>query len=460
VNPPPAGPETPDPKRLKAAVDAAVLATRTPPEPGATSWPFTIPQQHFSPADWKLLWDVVRYVRRRHNALFRKFLYSQTIADLVVDHLAELRTSPTLDAIVRHLRTESKKTSAWLVEVPVHHLQLPREIVPIAKRGLLVASDQRRDLLRTGPHLKDTFGVRRYMGDDMSLSGRWQQAFGSREDVIDRGILSSFLIAEDGTEEVAVALARTRARLALAMWCLLKPPRFVPNRWRPVWPSVTDWSPGPFLLYGTHRKPYGEGSVRGRSITEFGPYQLTRSEAFISAPFKAMEAAHKGNDAALAVLSAARSLYLAGRLPSDLEQTERLVHVWQAKEALSHQGHKGLFDAATRWDRLFVNLRLRAMLTRRGYSNEEIGRSFEVSESLRDLTTHFPEDVLVNLNYPAQRKVSLRRNRVLDAELLGLAAVAEDLPPMYAAVREAARRLAVGAIRNNWSERWWHSKFS
>jgi len=167
VNPPPAGPETPDPKRLKAAVDAAVLATRTPPEPGATSWPFTIPQQHFSPADWKLLWDVVRYVRRRHNALFRKFLYSQTIADLVVDHLAELRTSPTLDAIVRHLRTESKKTSAWLVEVPVHHLQLPREIVPIAKRGLLVASDQRRDLLRTGPHLKDTFGVRRYMGDDM-----------------------------------------------------------------------------------------------------------------------------------------------------------------------------------------------------------------------------------------------------------------------------------------------------
>jgi hypothetical protein len=173
-----------------------------------------------------------------------------------------------------------------------------------------------------------------------------------------------------------------------------------------------------------------------------------------------MDAAHRGNDAALAVLSAARSLYVAGRLPSDLERTERLIHVWRAKEALSHQGRKGRLDADTRWGKLFVNLRVRGMLKRRGYSNEEIDRSFALSESLRDLTTHFAEDVLVNLNYPAQRKVSLRGNRVLGAELLALAAVSEDVPPMYAAVRYAARRLAVGAIRNNWSEQWWHSRFN
>jgi hypothetical protein len=457
-----------DLKALKAAVDAAVKATRTPPEEGMASWPFTLPQEHFSEKDWRLLWNVVREIRTTHANVYRKFLYEQTIADLVVDYVKGTPTTPTLGEIVRSLQNHAKERSEWLVEVPVAHLQLPKEIVPIAKRAILVRSDQSRERIRIGSHLKDIWGVGRYLLDEIGISSRWDRSVARGEDIIDRRNFASFLIVEEGTEEVAVALAETRARLAVAFWCLLSPPRFIPSKTRPVWPTVGGWSPAPHRNHSLRRKPYAPnppfgrstGSVRGSYVVEYGPYLLTRSKAYLEAPFAAMDAAQRGNDAALSILSAARSLYLAKKHPSELERTERLLYVWRAKEALSHQGRTGKMTAEERWVRLLVNLRIRTALGGRGYSRSEIDEAFELSKSLRDLTTHFPEDVLVNLSFPIGRKVSLKGARVLGSDSLGLTSVMRDWPVMLAAVQEAARRLAKAAIRDGWSERRFHARFS
>lgn len=77
----------PDLKRLKAAIDAAVVKSRTPPEPGVTSWPFTFPQQHLSRDEWRLLVDVVRHVRTHERGVFKLFLYERTMLDLVVAYM-------------------------------------------------------------------------------------------------------------------------------------------------------------------------------------------------------------------------------------------------------------------------------------------------------------------------------------------------------------------------------------
>jgi hypothetical protein len=81
-------------------------------------------------------------------------------------------------------------------------------------------------------------------------------------------------------------------------------------------------------------------------------------------------------------------------------------------------------------------------------------------ESLRDLATHMPDDVLINLSYPDHLRTHLHRGRVIDATSAPLAVVAADWPVLLAAVRMATTRLAKGAIRNGWRDTWFHSRFA
>lgn len=299
----------------------------------------------------------------------------------------------------------------------------------------------------------------------MSLFQSGRPDFNRGPPVRSGGRAGSLLLVEEGVEELAVNLALTRARLAVAMWCLLSPPR-LPHDPRQPWPIVGGWTPAAYIEFGIQRKLYepghsfGRAPRRGNRITlHHVPYRLTRSESYLTAPFIAMEGARRGNQCALALLSAARSLYLAQQVPNDLERTERVLHVWRAREALSDRGRRGQGSNDERWQRLVFNLRLRSELRRRGYEHDEINEALALAESLRHLATHRAEDVLVNLNYPDHLKTQLKK-QTLDADALGLSLVAADWPVLLAAVRSAARRLTKGAIRHGWSERWFHSRFA
>ena len=93
-------------------------------------------------------------------------------------------------------------------------------------------------------------------------------------------------------------------------------------------------------------------------------------------------------------------------------------------------------------------------------SGETGEAQFALVESWRDLTTHFADDVLINLSYPPKLKSYLRKDRVVDADKAALALVASDWPIILNTVRVAARRLTKQAIARNWDERWFHSRFS
>src|SRR5262249_29898043 len=148
---------------------------------------------------------------------------------------------------------------------------------------------------------------------------------------IDTRQTASLLLVEEGTEALAISLAETRAKYALAMWCVLSPPKRT-ARSRPLWPSASSLAPAPYLELGAihkafHPKHSAGGSRKGASITEYGPYKLTRAEAVLRAPFDALRKARRDNHCALALLSACRSLHLALSFPSDFERTERVMHL-------------------------------------------------------------------------------------------------------------------------------------
>jgi hypothetical protein len=451
---------------LKAAVDAAVVASRTPPTPDATSWPATLPRAHLRREDWFRVWDVVRYLRREQRDTYNAFVQERTVADFIVDYLTDAPKDVTIDDVVADLRARVAREKSWLVEMPIMNLRPPREAVALGEHAMLVRTDwTRRAGPRFGSYLQDVWAVTRHLRDELTPRDRWLRASLAREVDLDTRKTASLLLVEEGTEEVAISLAESRARLAVAMWCLLTPPRsrYTPN---PLWPTVGRWTPAAHVEFGLQRKLYepGDGFRRGRArrrgnwTTSHGEYRLTRSDAYLNAPFVAMTRARRGNDCALALLSAARSLYLAERVPNGLDRTERVMFAWRAKEALSHRRGQG--KSSERWQRLVANLRLRSELQARGYEANEIDDAFELVESLRDLTTHLADDVLVNLGYPEQVSTHLTRGRVLDADSLSLARVAADWPVILETVRLAARRLAKGALRNAWSEKWFHSRFA
>jgi hypothetical protein len=219
--------------------------------------------------------------------------------------------------------------------------------------------------------------------------------------------------------------------------------------------------------YSVLHKPYepretitGGSARRGALITEHGLYRLTSREDVLPAPFEAMELARQGNDCALALLSAARSLYLAAAFPTDLERTEKLMHLWAAREALAARGRRGQGSVDERWDRLVKNLRLRGSLTRTGYRRSEVDAMSEMLHSLRDLATHFADDILVNLSFPEKRTVQLNQARELGVNEVALSRVISAFPVLYRLVLKASVRLTEDALSNGWNERLFHRRFS
>jgi hypothetical protein len=463
-------PAPPDLSRLKQVVDEAVRASRLPPKPGMTSWPFRFPQQHLSRQDFQLLVQVLRFVQEHHRRVFNVYLHERTILDLVFDFVAESSSPPTIAGIVRELKTRARAESSWLVEVSLSNLLPPRNVVSLSPKAVLVKADGLRDRdRRDRDQLEEAetyFAVRKQLNDHLGVRARWLFTSQQPEGDIDTRFTAGLLLVEEGTEEVAMSLALTRARFAVAMWCLsMRPERT--KRSRPIWPTVSMWAPAPHMLFGTVHKAYkphplgsGHAPTRGASVTHFEPYRLRDNPTLLQAPFTAMDEARQGNDAAIALLSAARSLYLAAMFPSDLERTERVMHLWAAREALCAQGHRGAGRSDARWDRLVQNLRLREYLSQPGYRKREVDNALKLMEALRDLSTHLADDVLVNLDFPAGRKVQLHKSRLLDSSSLSLAMVVHAYPVLYALVNTAARRLAKRALQNRWDEAAFHSCFA
>lgn len=299
----------------------------------------------------------------------------------------------------------------------------------------------------------------------LTARGRWLRGGKVFEGDLDTRHMATLFLVAEGTEEMAESVSETRARLALALWCVLEPP-YERDAIRPLWPSIGGWGPAPYIHFGLERKLYAPSrfgfgttsAVRGRVISEFGPYQLPTSEDVLRAPFIAMERAAAGNECATALLSASRSLYQAARVPNDLERTERVIYIQMAKEAISYRGRTGQGKDEERWKIAFERLGIREELLRDGWIAEEIEEAMTFADHLRNLSAHRAEDVLVNLDFSVSLSVQLKQH-LLPSQDLALSRVAADWPLFLTAVRRVVRKLAEGAIAHSWDDAWFHSQF-
>jgi hypothetical protein len=276
---------------------------------------------YLSEDDWLLFQVAASHVETHHREVFNLYLTEDFVAGLLVSFLVERESVPSWDEAVDFLKEQAEENDAWLVSVPVANLDVRGASVALSDDAMLAQARNQRDwALEDQDPSRDA--VREHFGDRMPLHPRWYPAIG--EERMDTRNGAAFLFVEQATQELAVSVARSRARYALAAWCVLKPPTHAE-----VWPSVGSWAPQPWLRFEGDQKPYrpsdGPGTTGPRSsLYIYQAYPAPEDDNIVRAPFDAMALAAERR-CARALLSASWALYLSNRRPSELEVTERLV---------------------------------------------------------------------------------------------------------------------------------------
>lgn len=451
--------------RLDDAVSRAEAMMREPPAEGEVKHVLPLPA-YLDGEGNSAKWDVVSALKERDRPLYNRFgnenFLAETIIELIHERGGRIGSWGHLVAGLERFVDES---SEWLVSVPLSNATLAGYTEIGERIGLAeVLQDENWDRQAESP--VDAMTIARHLGDRIGLSARWHRA-DSYTGPLDGRRTAALLIVEQGAEPVAVSVARTRARYALALWCLLVPP----DRDQ-LWPSLGDWEPRPYIERGTTRKLFEPGTwagvrspERGKGIYHYSEYELPRKPEIVRAPFEAMERAAENRLSARAALSAAWSLFLAERKPYELERTDRIVLVSAAIEALCDLGQGPTDGGKGRWAALSDRFGVWDEI-RDSYSGKEIEEAKSLARDLRNLTMHGSDDTLVNLGYPPEliRKLSRPRKgddegRSRSGEELSLAQTAAIYPVIATAVRLAASRVVQQGIDSGWNDAVFRSNF-
>jgi hypothetical protein len=218
-------------------VGRAIAEQKRPPAPGEER-PWLPVEAYLDEREMREVWRTVGDLANREPLLFNRFLGERTLADLVIATLAEFDDVPSWRDLCDALDRIASDQDRWIISVPVANLMPPASYVELGPRAGLGLATQERDWspIAGNPPL-DPFAPYRHLGDRIGLSARWRREISDGEERrIDTRRTCAVLIVEEGTREIALSVARTRARYALATWCLLKPPEE-----HELWPSVAEW---------------------------------------------------------------------------------------------------------------------------------------------------------------------------------------------------------------------------
>jgi hypothetical protein len=429
---------------------------REPSTSGDSKRAFPLPDR-LDEKGTKAMWRLVAELKVREQTLYNRFASESFLGALVVDLIAERDFDVSWSELVEDLERFVDESSTWLVAIPLANA-IVDGYVEVTEDVGLAETLQDPHWERDSEPPVDRMTLFRHLDDHIDLGARWHRP-DSRGGPLDGRRTAVLVMVEQGAEPYAVSVARTKARYALAMWCLLVPPE-----WRQLWPTLADWEPRPYLGRGIVRKVYepgawaaGRSEVKGSAITEYGEYDLPRKPELLQAPFEAMARASENRLSARAALSAASSLYSASRLPSDLEYTDRLVHISAAIDALCDLGEGPTGETTSRWAR--ITERYGICELRGPYLQGEIEEAKALARNLRNIATHGSDDTLINLGYPPELVRALSDGRERIGGELGLAQAAAVLPIISTAVRLTARRVALQGIESGWDDEKFRANF-
>jgi hypothetical protein len=449
----------PNLRPLNAAVERAKAERFRPVQPGEeprTIFPLV---EYLDEPGERTTWRIVLELRKHEPALYNRFLGERYLRDVVVDIVAEQETPVDFPTLVQELERRADAADEWLIAVPLANFLVPRGYLCIeegvAALKMTVQDPNWKPWGSSDPDA-DPFRLFHDLKDHMSEGVRWH-----REDPtgrLDTRTTAKLFLVQQGTETAALSVAMTKARLALAIWCLLDPPDPMS-----LWPATGEWQPRPYILDDVTYKLYepGEwiGSARtlGRRSYQLGEYTITDQPEKLRAPFEMMRLA-EAMIAPRAVASGAWALHLAEREPVDQERTDSLVHLRSAIEAICDTATGPTGEGDRRWAR--ITERFGVWKKMRGvYGQRELEEAKQLTRDLRNITQHGSDDILVNLGYPPEAIRPMQDGRSLTGEQLGLARAAAAYPVLHRAVREVVSRLALDGITNGWDDQRFRQQF-
>jgi hypothetical protein len=427
-------------KQLKQAMNRAEAERERPLGHDELSRPMLPLAAYVDERGIKEMWRVVSELNRRERLLYNRFADAHALGDAIMELVAGDH-DPRWSALVAALESTAASDPEWLVEMPLANLVPPRPYIDVfADVGIAVAQQSREwSRVRGNPPYSPGEPFR-HLGDRIPTGARWRIEHDDTR--VDTRRTAALLMVEHGTEGIAIATARTRASYAIAAWTLLARPEHGP------WPTLGDWAPQPYMHYEIDHKPMERGvwmqtePVRGCTVDHYpDPYTLPDEPELLAAPFRALELAGERRCAS-AVLSAAWSLYLAEREPSDLLGTDRLLFVHAALEALVEskapdqtRGRRSPWSKRRRrrgpaWGR---TLEAHGIWKEVGrfYSPREQREARQVATELRNIAAHSADAATANLG----RQPSGRQRD------LALAQAATSFPILSAAARQLAQEL-------------------
>jgi hypothetical protein len=235
---------------------------RSPPAPGESK-PIVPLLHYLTDDDWLVFLAAANHVEECYRDVFNLFLTEQSVARLLVHYLADCETTPAWQDAIAHLRDQAEGEGSWLVEVPVANLQMASSSVALSDSAMLARADTRRDR-SVGDDSEPSRGeVFAHLNDHMPLRPRWL-SHDQQEPPVDTRAGAAFLLIEHATQQLAVSVAHSRARYALATWCLLAPPTH-----RELWPSIGSWAPQPWFNLSGNVKPFEPGKRTGSTSPRF-----------------------------------------------------------------------------------------------------------------------------------------------------------------------------------------------
>jgi hypothetical protein len=440
----------PDLRSFNAAVERA-KAKRHNLQPGDQILPLV---EYLDERGERATWRVVGQLRQHEPALYNRFLGERYLRDTLVEITASHDPAVDFPTLVGELKGRADAAGEWLIAVPLANFLVPGGYVCIEEGvAALKMSVQAPDWtpVRRADSPDDPFALYHDLKDKLDEGVRWHREDHPHTGRLDTRMTAKLFIVQQGTETAALSVAMTKARLALAIWCLLDPPE--PMK---LWPATGEWQPRPYIHDDVVYKLYepeqwiGSAQTHGRRSFQFGEYTVTDDPGKLKAPFEMMRLAETMM-APRAVASAAWALHLAEREPVDQERTDALVHLRSAIEAICDTGTGPSGDGDRRWARITERFGVWKQMSG-VYGQRELKEAKQLARDLRNITQHGSDDILANLGYPPEAIRPMQDGRSLTGEQLGLARAAAAYPVLHHAVREVVSRLARDGIANGWDD--------
>jgi hypothetical protein len=400
-------------------------------------------EMHIAIDDWPHIWELVWKLREVDPETFNRSTENAAAA-ACVRVLASLDSAPTLDRLVNLLAGEGGEDTRHLVLTPLANLAPPADYTELSKDAALIRAPllDSREADLVGP-------AREQFGDWIRPSFRLHELRDGGEFDTRNG--AALLSEEIGGAPVATDRARMKARYAIAVWSVLRPPSE-----EEIMADTGTWLPQPWIHQPQactlmQTEPWMRRPAQ-REWVAHKEYEPPAGEAELQLPFQAFGRVESSRSAQ-ALLSASWSLAQAGRA-SRLTLSDRLIKLYAAVAALCDPGIRQVSgsEVLTRWNRLAVRVGTWEAIAQTRYRGLDPQLANERLKDARDIATHGADAVLLDLGYPIGRERKIAGRRVAEPSSLAVASLSSDLSALLHAARHATRTLWLETAAADWSD--------